>query len=233
ALREQLEEENSAAEEAGRKPPHGAEAMRIALDRRYPPYPVNHNQVQSVASPSTRVIQIEADGSLTQEVLMKKLPKTQEEADNLRELVRQNPPVIFGRMVSRDEQGALITAGFVTDRLSTREVYMAVFDHVQKIKHDLEDEHTKIYVSGQPIQVGWVIKHAFEIMVFVVATVAMIFFLLWVYFRRWHGVFIPLLAGSATVIWGLGFCGWMGLTFDPLILVIPMIITARAVSHTV
>jgi predicted RND superfamily exporter protein len=233
ALREQLDEENSTAEEAGRQPPHSAEAIRLTLDRRYPPYPVNHNQVQSVASPSTRVIQIEADGSLTQEVLMKKLPKTQEEADNLRELVRQNPPVIFGRMVSRDEQGALITAGFVTDRLSAREVYMAVFDHVQKIKHDLEDEHTKIYVSGQPIQVGWVIKHAFEILLFVVATVAMIFFLLWVYFRRWHGVFIPLLAGSATVIWGLGFCGWMGLTFDPLILVIPMIITARAVSHTV
>ena len=36
-----------------------------------------------------------------------------------------------------------------------------------------------------------------------------------------------------TVIWGLGFTGWVGITFDPLILVIPMIITARAVSHTV
>jgi len=36
-----------------------------------------------------------------------------------------------------------------------------------------------------------------------------------------------------TVIWGLGYTGWRGITFDPLILVIPMIITARAVSHTV
>jgi predicted RND superfamily exporter protein len=233
ALREKLDEENVAAEDAGQAPPHSPEEIRLALDRAYPPYPVNHNQVQSVAHGSTRVIQIEADGALTQEVLMKKLPKTQEEADALRELVRQNPPIIFGRMVSRDEKGALITAGFVTDRMSTREVYVAVFNHVQKIKAELEDAHTKIYVSGQPIQVGWVIKHAYEILLFVVLTVAMIFALLWLYFRRWHGVFIPMLAGAVTVVWGLGFCGWTNLTFDPLILVIPMIITARAISHTV
>ena len=44
---------------------------------------------------------------------------------------------------------------------------------------------------------------------------------------------IPFIAAIATVIWGLGYCGWRGITFDPLILVIPMIITARAVSHTV
>ena len=51
------------------------------------------------------------DGSIEGDVLMKKLPTTQGEAAELRELVRQNPPVIYGRLVSRpDEKGALITA---------------------------------------------------------------------------------------------------------------------------
>jgi hypothetical protein len=40
-------------------------------------------------------------------------------------------------------------------------------------------------------------------------------------------------AAAVTVFWGLGFIGWMGIVLDPLVLVIPMIITARAVSHTV
>jgi predicted RND superfamily exporter protein len=222
-LRDQLEEKESLS----------VAEVRQALDRRFPPYPVNHNQINSFVHNSTRVIQIEADGALTQEVLMKKLPETQEAADGLRELVRQNPPVIFGRLVSRDEKGALITAGFVTDRLSNREVYTAVFDHVQQIKKDLEDENTTIYVSGLPIMTGWVIKHANEILLYVVLTIVTIFGLLWGYFRRWHGVLIPAVAAMMTVVWGLGFTGWMGLTFDPLILVIPMIITARAVSHTV
>jgi len=136
--------------------------------------------------------------------------------------------------VSRpDEQGALITAGFITDRLSSREVYMAVFDHLQKMKAELETDNIKIYLSGSPVLVGWVITHAFEIVGYVIATIVVIFFLLWLYFRRWHGVVIPAIAAGMTVIWGLGFTGWVGITFDPLILVIPMIITARAVSHTV
>ena len=38
---------------------------------------------------------------------------------------------------------------------------------------------------------------------------------------------------GVTVIWGTGFTGWAGIAFDPLVIVIPMLITARAVSHTV
>ena len=42
-----------------------------------------------------------------------------------------------------------------------------------------------------------------------------------------------MVAACVTVIWGTGFTGWAGIAFDPLVIVIPMLITARAVSHTV
>lgn len=238
------------------------------LDRRYPPYPVNHDQVRSLAHSSTRAVQIEPDGSITSDVLMKKVPTNAEEAEHLRGLVLQNPPFIYGRLVSWDEKGALVTAGFITDRLSTSEVYTAVFNHVEKIKQEFQDPactaaqegnvftrvfgalarlvrtadtaakwpegcNLQIFVSGEPIHVGWIIKHAFEIGLFVGLTVITVFGLLLAYFRRLHGVLIPFIAAIATAIWGAGFCGWMDITFDPLVLVIPMIITARAVSHTV
>jgi predicted RND superfamily exporter protein len=203
------------------------------LDRLYPPYPVNHYRIMSVTHNSTRVVQIESSGDIETSVLVDKLPKNQDDADAIGALVRQNPPFIYGRLVSRDQTGALITAGFITDRLSTRETYMAVFDFVQQIKADEEDDNHAIFVSGVPILVGWIFVHAFQIALFVVLTIVMIFLLLWLYFRRWHGVLIPFVAAIATVIWGLGFTGWVGIAFDPLILVIPTIITARAISHTV
>jgi predicted RND superfamily exporter protein len=187
----------------------------------------------SVTHNSTRVVQIESSGDIETSVLVDKLPKNQDDADAIGALVRQNPPFIYGRLVSRDQTGALITAGFITDRLSTRETYMAVFDFVQQIKADEEDDNHAIFVSGVPILVGWIFVHAFQIALFVVLTIVMIFLLLWLYFRRWHGVLIPFVAAIATVIWGLGFTGWVGIAFDPLILVIPTIITARAISHTV
>ncbi len=238
------------------------------LDRHFPPYPVNHDQVRSLAHSSTRAIQIEPDGSITSDVLMKKVPQNAEESERLRGLVRQNPPFIYGRLVSWDEKGALVTAGFITDRLNSSETYRAVFNHIQKIKTDIEEPacaqsyahgflgsawqavkrvfvgaeihesfpegcNLKVFVTGEPVHVGWILKHALEITIYVVLTVLVIFLLLLGYFRRWHGVLIPFVAAVATVIWGLGFCGWTGITFDPLVLVIPMIITARAVSHTV
>jgi len=203
------------------------------LDREFPPYPVNHDQVRSVTHASTRVTQIAPDGAIENDVLMRKVPKTQEEADAMREVVRQNPPVIYGRYVSWDEKGALLTANFVTDRLSGREVYEAVFEHIQQIKADEEDDAHEIYVTGGPVLVGWVLKHAFEIVQYIAFTIAAVFGLLWAYFRRWHGVAIPMICAMATVIWGLGYTGWRDITFDPLILVIPMLITARATSHTV
>ena len=223
AMRDELEEDETLT----------LKEIRQKLDIIFPPYPVNHDQISSIAHSSTRVVQIEASGDITTTLLMEKLPETQEEADALRALVLQNPPTIYGRLVSTDEKGALITAGFITNRLANKETFMAVFDHVQKIKADLEDENNAIHVSGFPILTGWIITHAGEILRYVSLTALTIFGLLWLYFRRWHGVLIPFVAATATVIWGLGFTGWAGFTFDPLILVIPMIITARAVSHTV
>jgi predicted RND superfamily exporter protein len=202
------------------------------LDLAYPPYPVNHDQVESVSHRSSRVVSIEPDGSITSKILMEDVPETREEAEAIRELVRQNPPYLYGRLVSWDEKGALLTAGFVTDRLASREVYQAVFNHVQQMKAEGDENH-EVFISGEPIHIGWILKHAFEIGLYILLTITVIFVLLWAYFRRWHGVFIPFLAGLATVIWGLGYTGWRGITFDPLILVIPMIITARAISHTV
>jgi predicted RND superfamily exporter protein len=203
------------------------------LDQKFPPYPVNHDQVRSVVHRSTRVFEIQPDGAIENRLLVRKLPKTQEDADALREIVRQNPPVIFGRFVSYDEKAALITADFVTDRLSGREVYQAVFDHLQRIQEVEQDENHEIYLSGVPVLVGWVLKYAFQIGLYVALTVVATFALLLLYFRRMHGVALPFICAVATTIWGLGYCGWRGITFDPLILVIPMLITARATSHTV
>ena len=80
---------------------------------------------------------------------------------------------------------------------------------------------------------GWVFAHTGEILALLAASLAAILLLLWLVFRRWHGVLVPAVTAGVTAIWGLGFAGWLGIRFDPLVLVIPLLITARAISHTV
>jgi predicted RND superfamily exporter protein len=225
-MRDQIEKE---------KPDIKREKMLSLLDRAYPPYPVNHYQVQSLAHRSTQVVRILPDGSISASKIMLEVPETDKEIQDLRSLVLENPPFIYGRLVSLDEKGALVTAGFITDRLNNRETYTAIIDHLQEMKESEEaaNPNIEIFLSGEPMARGWILKHASEIALYVGSTVLVTFLLLLVYFRRLHGVLIPFIAAMCTAIWGLGFTGWVQITFDPLILVIPMIITARAVSHTV
>jgi predicted RND superfamily exporter protein len=208
--------------------------INAELDRKFPPYPVNHDQVRSITHISTRIVILEKDGTLNAELLMESPPDTQKKADEIRTKVHELMPDEARRLlVSPDETAALITAGFVTDRLSSLEIYRAVFDHLMALQKREADEHHHVYITGAPLAVGYLLAHSWEIGLSVLAAVAAIFALLWAYFRRWHGVLIPMVAAFVTVIWGTGFTGWAGIAFDPLVLVIPMLITARAVSHTV
>src|SRR5437867_7377176 len=65
------------------------------------------------------------------------------------------------------------------------------------------------------------------------ASIVMILLILWMEFRSWQGVVIPAFSGALSAIWGLGFGGLWGLNLDPLVLVIPLLISARAHSHSV
>jgi predicted RND superfamily exporter protein len=195
---------------------------------------INHYQVSSISHINTRVIKIEPDGAITAEPVMEEVPEDDEDMAAFKETVRQNPGRILGLLISPDETAVRIGAGFITHRLDNREAYQALFDHFQALEAEGEADGTvDIFVTGGPVLVGWVYLHAFEITLFLLATIVMLFFLLLAYFRRLHGVAIPMVAGMSTAIWGMGFCAWMGITLDPLVLVIPLLITARSISHTI
>ncbi|MGE4605258.1 MAG: MMPL family transporter, partial [Myxococcota bacterium] len=227
---EQRNEMRDALEESGIE---DIGEIRTRLDRIYPPYPVNHDQTRSLVHRTTTVVEMDPDGGAKFESLVTRLPETQQEATAFERRILEKAPEVYGQFVTADGTAALVMVQFVTDRLSNTEIYRAVFDHVQAIVEAETDENHEIYVVGVPIITGWVLDHAWEMLASIGGSVVMIFVLLWAYFRRAHGVFIPLVAAGITVIWGTGFTGWMNIAFDPLVLVIPMIITARAVSHTV
>jgi predicted RND superfamily exporter protein len=195
---------------------------------------VNHYQVSSISHINTRVIKIEPDGAITAEPLLEDIPEEEEDLAAFKDVVRQNPGRILGFLISPDETAVRIAAGFITHRMDNRQAYQDLFEHFLKLEEEGEADGTvDIYVTGGPVLVGWVYLHAFEIGLFLLLTIVLLFFLLLAYFRRLHGVAIPMVAGLATAIWGMGFCAYMGITLDPLVLVIPLLITARSISHTI
>jgi len=191
---------------------------------------VDHNLVTSLTHRTARDARVRLDGTLYSPALVgEALPTTPEELAELRERVRRNPSV-FGVLVSLDERAALVRASFVETRLD----YGALFKHMQAAKKSIEAEFpVEVYLTGQPLLFGWTYAFATEILLVFALTLVVSVLLLWGYFRRVYGVFLPMSGAFVNVIWGLGFAAWAGYNLDPLVLVVPMLITARAISHSV
>ncbi|HTO52467.1 MAG TPA: MMPL family transporter [Myxococcota bacterium] len=149
--------------------------------------------------------------------------------DGLPDRIHQNKQV-FGRLVSLDDKAVLIAAGFLEGRLD----YKKIFDEIYALKQSLEHDGTaQVHLTGQPVLAGWTFAFLPEIIEILFLSLGVLLVLLAFYFRRFYGVIMPFSGAIVSAIWGLGFTALMGYQLEPLVLVIPMLITARAVSHSV
>ena len=129
-----------------------------------------------------------------------------------------NNDIVYGKYISADGTAAIILAGFDEERLD----YNDIFTRLQALKDEVEQGgKTKLYIAGEPMLKGWIYHHAEELkkLIFTV-TLVIVALLLFLHFRSFAGVFIPLLGTGTAAIWGLGLVGWLGYNLDPLILVV-------------
>jgi predicted RND superfamily exporter protein len=191
---------------------------------------VNHYQVASIAHPKIRRIRTTAGGLIKSEpVLPRVIPEDKDKLKQLREEVFNND-IVYGTYVSTDGQAALILAGFDEERLDYRQIYT----RFQELKKQVEaDGETRLYIAGEPMLKGWIYHYSGQMKVIFAITLGIIVLLLLTHFRSFTGVIIPLIGTAMSSIWGLGLVGWLGYNLDPLVLVVPILISARTASHCV
>jgi len=191
-------------------------------------YGIQHGSVRSMANAS--FFRPLAGGVILNTPIMQGFPKTQQDVDEIESNVHKNLGVVFGRFVSLDDRSATIEASFLESRLDYRRIFNEIYRIAVKPERD---RSVRIYVGGQPILYGWVYRYTRQIYVIFALTVVAVWILLYLYFHDWRGALRPTISGIICAIWGLGFLRLLGFWLDPLVLVIPFLITARAVSHSV
>ena len=107
---------------------------------------------------------------------------------------------------------------------------LALNKRLEQIREREEDENTKIHFTGYPALYGYIYALSPQIYTVFAITFLVIAALLFFYFRTWQGVVFPCIAALLSAIWGLGFASLLGYSLDPLILVVPLIISARAIG---
>ena len=189
---------------------------------------VDHDQILSIAARKVKHVEATIGGIQATNLLVGPVPNNPEEIAKLREKVRSTGGVV-GTLVSFKEDAALVQATFI-ERLTDFDV---IFESVNDIIAKLQDADHEIHAAGQPMLTGWVYNYQKEMyFIFALGLLAMGFFLV-LHFRNIAGVITPLVVGIVSAIWGFGFAGLLGYNLDPLIIVVPVLLVARALSHSV
>jgi len=187
---------------------------------------VDHQSLRSLASYRVSYAVAEQGALLTKTYMYPETPKTPEDIEALKHAVMEHKPELKG-LVSGDNRSAVVTATFSEYQLN----YADLFSKIQAIVNRYQDKDHEIFVAGEPLVRGYGYHYLRLIGLILLISVSSMLFLLYLSLRSRSTWWAPIVTGSLSALWGLGFIGWMGYNFDPAMLVIPLILTARDLSH--
>jgi predicted RND superfamily exporter protein len=158
-------------------------------------------------------------------IMWPNLPKTDAEMETFRLLIRGQ---FSGYLISLDEKSLMIASEFKND-VDTA----ALVEFVENIRAEYEDGTVKISVVGRPILLGQVKKELPKMISIFAVSVLVISIFLYLFFRTWVGVIVPMVVAFSVTVVGFGVIGFTGYNMDPLLLLLPFFVFATVLSHSV
>ena len=188
----------------------------------------NATQVISLTHPKLKNVNVTSWGIQIRPVMWPQFPQDDADLERIRAAVYANEG-IRGFFVSPDDKAAAIFAGFWEEGVDPIKLYARMME----LKAAETDANTNIYFTGYPALYAHIYDLRVQVYIVLAATMVLMVILLGWYFRTWQGVVLPVMSALISAIWGLGFAAFLGYPLDPLVMVVPLIITARALSHSV
>jgi len=162
---------------------------------------------------------------LVNPIMWPNLPQTEADMEKFKLLIRGQ---FNGYLISLDEKSLMIAAEFKDD-VDTA----ALVDFVENIRAEYEDGTIKLSVVGRPILLGEVKKELPKMISIFAVSVLVISIFLYLFFRTWVGVAVPMVVAFSVTVLGFGVIGFTGYNMDPLLLLLPFFVFATVLSHSV
>ena len=189
---------------------------------------VDHEQILSITTEKARYSEATPYGIDMRPLMGGAPPKTTEEIVLFRAHVDKAPNV-REFLISRDGSATLVMATFIEHQMD----YGTAFTYLQGLAQAAQDEQHTVHLVGQPVLIGWVYQYEWQMLGIFAVTIAALITALALYMRNWVGVVTPIVTSAVAGIWAFGFVGWLGISIEPLLMVVPLLLTARSFSHSV
>ncbi len=181
----------------------------------------------SIASNQSKVVVTKAKGEIVIKALMfPDPPKNAEEMALLKRNIFSNP-TYNGTYVSTDGKATLLLTEF-KENIS----YLRAFTLLRKIVKEYSDDETSIHIVGYPMLMGWIYSLKGQMYMVFAISIAAIAFVLWLIFLNIPGMISPLVNAGILTIWGLGFIGFTGINFSPLLYVLAFLVGSRMIGNS-
>ena len=80
---------------------------------------------------------------------------------------------------------------------------------------------------------GWIYSYKTQMYMVFAISLAMMIVILFLSFRNFLGMTVPMIMTLMSTFLGLGFIGWTGINFSPLLYVLAFLVGARMISNAV
>ena len=162
--------------------------------------------------------------------MMETAPRTPEEIDQLKEAVLRNP-IYTDSIVSRDGRMAVIIADFKFG--PELQGYRAIKERIDAVVDPERDGRVRIRLGGLSINLAWLEIYSQRMQYFFFAALAIIMAVLYLAFRSFQGMLIPVITSILSVVWGLGLMGFLSVPMDTFNATTPILIMAVAAGHSI
>lgn len=187
---------------------------------------VNISRINGLAARKMRKIQADA-GGFRIEQLMPGVPQNPREIAVLKETAKRNP-MVYGVFVSRDLSSTLIQADFFSG-VSSRKI----FEKVRALADKAAGPGVEVYYSGRPILEGWLDLYLSRMGYLFLVSLIVLAILLYFSFHSKRGVILPVVSSLMASAWGLVFLMLLKLQISPSTILVPFLVLALGVSHSV
>ena len=191
---------------------------------------VDRYKIRSIAMSKMKHFKFTSGTMDISPLMFPEIPQNQDELEELRKKIYSEGRY-YGPYVSWDSKKTLILVDFFEEELA--EIgYDEVFREFVQLQNDMEDENHIINIAGEPVHLGYIRALNRKVLTVLALTTLAMMVLLYFYYRSKRGMFIPIISAVLSGIWGLGFMAMAGFNLDPLIMVLPFLISLMTARHS-
>ncbi len=189
---------------------------------------VDHTQIVSIATEKARYSHATAFGIDMRPLMDDQPPASDAEITAFRQRV-DKAPVAQQFLISQDQTATLISATFIENRVD----WGAAFEYAQALVEQARDEQHDVMLYGQPALYGWIYRYENQMWALMGLAVAILIAALLWQSATLRSALPPVLCSATAAIWAFGLVGWLDISIDPLLMVVPLLLLARSFSHSV